>query len=147
MKVILITEVPKLGKVGEVKTVKDGYARNFLIRQGLAEAATELNLARQVERNTEAARREARERKGFETIAQKLRETPLRFTLKVGEKGQAFGSVTAQDITEELAKHGVALEKSWIELEPGIKTSGEHAVPVKFPHQIMGEVKVIVEAE
>lgn len=147
MKIILIKEVPKLGKAGEIKNVKDGYGRNFLIRRGLAEAATESNIARQAELSAAAKRREEQERKEFEAMAQKLRETPLRFALKVGEKGQAFGSVTAEDIAKELAKRGTALDKAWIELERGIRTTGEHEVKIKFPHKIESELKITVEAE
>lgn len=147
MKILLIKEVPKLGKAGEIKNVKDGYGRNFLIRRGLAEAATESNMARRAELSAAASRREDRERKEFEAAAQKLRETPLRFTLKIGEKGRAFGSITAQDIAGELSKRGIALDKNWIELEQGIKSAGEHEIKIKFPHKIESKLKIAVEAE
>ena len=144
MKVILLKEVPKLGKAGEVRQVADGYARNFLFPQGLAEPATDQALKTHARRLTSQKSSGEKERARYQTLAEKLHSTPLRFTLKVGEKGQAFGSVTAQDIADEFAKLGVAVEKDWIELEQGIKTTGEHTVKIRLPHQTEAEMKIEV---
>lgn len=147
MKVILRKEVSKLGGAGEVKQVRDGYARNFLIPQGLAEPATEKSLNALSQRLAAHKARGERERSEFQAIAEKLKNTELRFMLKVGEQGQAFGSITAQDIAEKLAEQGIKVEKSWIDLEHGIKTAGEHEVQVKFPHQIVSAVKISIAAD
>lgn len=147
MKVILLKEIPKLGKTGEVKHVADGYARNFLIPFGYVELATKPALRGLTRKQAELSGRITKEQAQYQAVAEKLRQTPLRFTLNVGEKGQAFGSVSAQDIARELSKQGMKIEKQWIELEQGIKTTGEHIIPLRFPHQISAEVKVIVEAE
>lgn len=147
MKIILLKEFPKLGKPGEVKQVADGYARNFLIPFGYAQLATEPAMKNLTRTQTEISAKIAREQSQFQKLADKLRSTPLRFTLKVGAKGQSFGSITAQDIADELKRQGMAVEKDWIELEQGIKTPGEHAVTIRLPHHIEGEVKVIVEPE
>lgn len=146
MKVILQQEVPKLGHAGDIKEVSDGFARNFLIPRDLALPATPQTIkAHQVQLKAKAEH-ETAERKHFEDLAEKLKSTELNFKIKVGEKGQPFGSVSVQDIMEELAKEGIKIEKQWIELEHGIKTTGEHSVKVKFPHQIESEIKIQVEA-
>lgn len=145
MKVILQKEIPKLGKAGDVKNASDGYARNFLFPRGLAKPATETNIAALSRSLVEKSSREEKERKEFEVIAERLQKQELRFDIKVGEKGQAFGSVTAQDIVEKLAENGIKVDRRWIELEHGIKTAGEHGVKVKLPHHIEGEIKIWVE--
>ena len=147
MKVILLREIQNLGKSGDVKQVSDGYARNFLLPRGLAELATGTNMKTLSQRLAALASRDTKERAHYNELVEKLAATPLRFTLKVGTKGQAFGSVSVQDISEELSKHGITVEKGWIELEQGIKAPGEHIVKIRFPHQIGTEVKVTVEAE
>lgn len=145
MKVILLQEIHKLGKAGEVKNVREGYARNFLIPKKLVLPATETNLRRQKEVLHAEAGREEKERARFKALAEKLSKTTLHFLLKVGEKSQAFGSITSQDIVAELAKHSISVEKQWIGLEESIKTIGEHIVKIKLPHQIAAEFKIIVE--
>ena len=145
MKVIVLKETPKLGKVGEVKSVADGYARNFLIPQGLVTPATESRLRLFASRLAEAKRREERERAGYAALAEKLQSRQFRFTVKTGERGKVFGSITAEDIADELLKHGIAVEKKWIELESPIKSSGEHRIPIRLPHQITAELTLVVE--
>lgn len=147
MKVILLKEMPKLGKAGEVRQVADGYARNFLIPFGYAEAASESSLKGLASKQAEISARIAREQSQFQKLAEKLAQTPLGFTLKVGEKGRAFGSITAHDIADELNRQGAAVEKGWIELEQGIKTTGEHTVAIRFPNQAEAKINIIVEAE
>ena len=147
MKVIISRDIPKLGKPGEIKNVADGYARNFLIPQGLVEPATETNLKMHVRRIAERVTREERELAEYKTMANNLKEHPLTFSIKVGEKGKAFGSISVQDIAEAIANQGVRVEKKWIDLDDGIKTTGEHMVKIQFPHRVEGEVKVVIEAE
>lgn len=147
MKVILLREVQNVGKAGDVMQVADGFARNFLIPRRLADPATEKALKNLARKQAEIQGQLAKEKAGFEAIAEKLRTIELRFTLKVGEKGQTFGSTTTQDIADELAKQGIKVERDWIELEQGIKATGEHAVKIRLPYQIAAEIKVLVEAE
>ena len=144
MRIILLQDVEKLGKIGEVKNVSDGYGRNFLIPKGLAELAMGKNLKTHAQRLAAETRHREQKITSSQALAEKLSATRLRFNLKMGEKGQAFGSITAQDIADELAKNGIPVEKSWIELEQGIKTTGEHKVRIKLPHQIASEVNVVV---
>ena len=145
MKVILQKEIPTLGKAGEIRNVADGYARNFLIPRGLAEAATESALKDLARKQSDTARHLEREQASFEGMAEKLRSTALSFILKMGEKDQAFGGISSQDIVEKLAEYGINVEKSWIELEQSIKSTGEHNVKIKFPHHVAAEIKIIVE--
>jgi len=147
MKVILLQEIQSLGKPGEVKSVADGYARNFLIPKKLAEPATETALKNRTRKQAETSARLAREKTGFEEMAEKLRSLELRFSMKVGEKGQAFGSISVQDIADKLAEQGIKIEKGWIELEQGIKTTGEYSVKLTLPHQIELGVRVVVEPD
>lgn len=145
MKVILLKETPKLGKAGEVKNVADGYARNFLIPQGFVTPATESNLRLFTARLADASRREEGERAEYAALAEKLQSRQFRFAVKTGARGKAFGSITAKDIVDELLKHGIAVEKKWIELKSPIKSSGEHSIPIRFPHQITAELTIVVE--
>lgn len=147
MKVILLKEVKNLGKTNEVKSVSDGYARNFLIPGKLARPATTSNLADLSRRQSELVTREVKKRAECKILADKLLDMNLHFILKAGYKDRAFGSISARNIIEELASKGVAIEKDWLELDQPIKTSGAHTVKIKFPHQIKGEIKITVETE
>lgn len=147
MKVILLREVPKLGKTGDVKNVSDGYARNFLLPHGLAELATDAKLASLDRRMAERAIRDEREKKHYETLSTELGEIVFSFALKAGERGQAFGSVSRENIVQALKEKGIVIEKSWIELEHGIKATGEHIVTIHLPHHISAQAKTVVTAK
>ncbi|OHA09286.1 MAG: 50S ribosomal protein L9 [Candidatus Sungbacteria bacterium RIFCSPLOWO2_01_FULL_59_16] len=147
MKVILLKEVPGLGRVGDVKTVRDGYGQNFLVARGLAKTATAAVLQRAESEKVQRTAHATKEQERFRRMADALQKTPLAFTMKVNEQGHAFGSVTSSDIQTALAKNGIALDRHWIALTEPIKTTGEHRVKIGFPHQVEGEIKVIVEAE
>lgn len=144
MKVILSKEIPKLGRAGDIKEVSDGFARNFLFAKDLAKPATEVNLAAERHMAIEKVKHEEKERAINEKLAEKLKTQELHFEIKVGEKGQPFGSITAQDIADKLSAEGVEIKKQWIELEHGIKSTGEHQVKINFPHHIEGEVKIVI---
>lgn len=147
MKVILRQTTPKLGNAGEIKNVRDGYARNFLFPRGLAEPATAESVAALNHKIAATARQADEERARYQALAEKLAKTEIRFTLKVGERGRAFGSITAQDIAAKLGEKSIAVEKQWIELAQGIKTIGEQIVKIRLPHDIAAEVKIVTEAE
>lgn len=135
-----------MGKRGDVKAVSDGYARNFLLARGLAEIATGSKLASLERRMAERADREGLEKKQYETLAAKLGEIVLSFSVNVGEKGQAFGSITREDIIGALKARGIAAERDWIVLAHGIKATGEHAVAITFPHKVAAEIKIVIAA-
>lgn len=147
MRVILRKEVPELGKAGEVKSVSDGFARNFLLPRGMAELATEANMRAMNRQLAARAAREEREKHDYQALAQKLESITLRFALKAGGRGQSFGSVSKADIAERLTREGVRIDRRWIELEQGIKASGEHTVKIKLPHRVEAGVTVVIEPE
>lgn len=147
MKVILLQNIPALGKRNDVKDVSDGYARNFLFPRNLAKFVTEPALKVLAIQKTKEEKEKSEEYQKYKVIAEKLKEIILTFKVKIGEKGRAFGSVTPLKIKEALKKQGVEVEKDWILLEESIKTTGESMVKIKLPQGLVGEVKVLVEKE
>ena len=147
MKVILQKDMPALGRKQDVKEVSPGYARNFLFPRKLAIPATDSALGALATVHAQKEEARAAETAKYRAIAEKMRTTPISFQTRMGEKGKAFGSISASKITEELAKHGIAVQKEWIELNEPIKTAGEKKVAVKFPHGVTGEARITIAAE
>lgn len=147
MKVILLQDINHLGKKNDVKDVSDGYARNFLFPRNLAKPATADALKNLTVQKSHEEQEKSAEQKKHEALVEKLKSLTLQFKVKMGEKGRAFGSVTALKIQQALEKQGVKVEKDWIELKESIKTTGEYKIKVKSPQGLEGEVKVVVEAE
>ena len=144
MEIILRQAVENLGHPGDVVTVKNGYARNFLLPRGFAFEATPGNLKRI---NAERSRLEAAEserRDGASDLAKKLEEVQLTFSARVGEEGKLFGSVTSSDIAEQLAAQGFNIEKRLIDLHEPIKALGVYRVPVKLHADVKPEIRVWV---
>lgn len=148
MQVVLKCDVKGLGKAHEVKTVSEGYARNFLIPRGLAIPATKETLEMVGREQQNAAKVEERQRARAEIMAAKLKEHPLRFVVKAGETGRMYGSITAKDVAEAVGKLlGADFDKRMVELEHPIRQTGVHVVEIKLPANVTGQVRVIVEAE
>ena len=145
--VILREDVKSLGRAGELVRVKPGYARNYLLPHGLAYEATEGNKKRIAAEGKARASRNAAERGESERFAATLSAVTLTLGGKAGEEGKLFGSITAQDISEALAKLGHDVDKRRIELEHPIKTLGSHTVGIRLPHEIRAEVRLAVIAE
>src|SRR5919202_3822223 len=130
IEVILREDIKTLGRAGEMVRVKPGYARNYLLPQGLAYEATEGNRKRiAAETRVKDARNQA-ERTDAERVAGTLSAVTLTLTGKAGEEGKLFGSITSQDIADALARQGYSLERRRIELEHPIKSTGSHTVSV-----------------
>jgi large subunit ribosomal protein L9 len=147
MKVILVQDVDKLGEIGDVVEVADGYGRNYLLPRGYALAATATN-KRQLEHEQRLrAHRIARARKDAEAFAGTLQDVPCHFTRKAGEEGKLFGSVTALDIAEKLKESGLDIDRRRIQLEQPIKSLGEFTVPVRIRTDVSALLKVTVAAE
>ena len=147
MDVILRRTVDKLGRVGEIVHVKDGYARNYLIPHGLAYQATEANKRRaeaEAERVTELRATEVAE---AQALAAKLAGVRLAFTAKAGEGDKLFGSVTSADIARQLGERGLLVDKRAIELHEPIKMIGEHTVSIRLHPDVKAEVQVSVAKE
>jgi large subunit ribosomal protein L9 len=147
IEVILREDIKTLGQAGEMVRVKPGYARNYLLPQGLAYEATEGNKKRiAAETRVRTARNQA-ERSEAEKAAATLSEVALTLTGKAGEEGKLFGSITSQDIADALARQGHTIDRRRIELEHPIKTTGTHTVTVRLHPEVHADVRVSVIAE
>lgn len=147
MKVVLIQEIPHLGRVGDQVDVARGYARNFLIPQKLAVEATPSNLRSLEQLKTHAAQREERLRQEAESMAGRLRDLILAIVRPAGEQDRLFGSVTKGDVAEALAAEGIELDRKKIALEGPIKALGTYAVPIHLHRDIIAEIQVKVVKE
>jgi large subunit ribosomal protein L9 len=147
IEVILREDIKTLGRAGEMVRVKPGYARNYLLPQGLAYEATEGNRKRiAAETRVRAARNES-ERTEAERLAGTLSGISLTLTGKAGEEGKLFGSITSQDIADALAGQGYTFDRRRIELEHPIKTTGTHTVSVRLHPEVHAELSVSVVSE
>lgn len=147
MRVILLQDVENLGKKFEIKDVKSGYARNFLIQKGLAKPATKealewLNTQKEIE--TKKAEEELKKIQGLATA---IDGQEIVIPVKIGEEGQLFESVTSQKIFEKLKELGFDIKKNQIDLVEPIKESGEFPVKIKFEHNLEAEIKIIITEE
>ena len=148
MKIILQKEVDKLGTPGDVVTVADGYARNYLVPRGLAIPASKgavkhtESLKRAHDGRTAKARVEA------EALAERLAGTPIRVTHRAGEEGKLFGSITAQELAEEIARQtGQEVDRRAIHLDEPIRSTGSHEVHVRLHPDVTATIGVEVRAE
>ena len=147
MKVILLKDVPKIGKKFEVKEVKDGYARNFLLAKNLGKPATEEAL-KWLEVQREIMEKKAEEDlKKSQDIASSMGEMELTISVKTGDKDELFEAINAKKISEELKERGLDINKDQIDLKEPIKELGEFPVKVKFEHNLESEITVIVTRE
>jgi large subunit ribosomal protein L9 len=147
MNVILREDVEKLGAAGEMVTVKDGYARNYLLPRGLAYPATEGNKKRlEAEQKSRVRRADAEVARAGE-VAARLEAVSLSFTMKAGEGDKLFGSVTSHDIAERLKSEGYDIDKKAIELAEPIKALGVYKVPVRLHPDVKPEIRVWVVKE
>ena len=147
MKVILLKDVQNLGKKYDVKEVKNGYARNFLIPQDLAKIATK-QASKWLEIQKGIIEKEVEEDlKKEQKVASDLDGLELNISVKVGEEGQLFESINNQKIAEKLKEMGFDVKKSKIILEEPIKTLGEFPIKISLEHNLEVEVRVIVVEE
>lgn len=147
MEVVLMKDHEKLGKALDVVSVKDGFARNFLVPQGIAVPATEGNKKKVAEAKRLAEVREDKKIKDSQELASKIEQTPCTIPVKVGEEDKIFGSVTAQEISDFLQKEGFAIEKRHVELEEPIKQLGVYTVTINLYRSVSAKLKVWVVKE
>ena len=147
MRVILLQDVENLGKKYDVKEVKDGYARNFLIPQGLAKPATEEALIWLETQKEIEAKKAEEDLKKIQELATAIDGQEIIIPLKVGEKEQLFETVTSQKISEKLKELGFDIKKSQIDLAQAIQELGEYPVKIKFEHNLETEIRVIIIEE
>ena len=148
MQIILLEKVGKLGELGDVVKVKQGYARNFLIPGKLARRATEAAIKEFEGRRAELEKAAATKLGTAQALGQQLSGKTVRIVQKAGVDGRLFGSVTNSDIAEALGKMGLAVQKSQVRLPNGpLKTVGEHPVSVAPHTDVVAEVTVQVVAQ
>jgi large subunit ribosomal protein L9 len=147
MKVIFLQDVKGHGKKGEVKEVAEGYARNFLIPRGLAQAATDSALKSLGQMKAAEDRRKEQEREKARALAAKLSQMTVVIKAKAGQNGRLFGAVTGKQIAEALEKEGIKLDKRQVELDEPIRELGTTRVTLRLYPEIKAELSVqVVEA-
>ena len=148
MEVILLEKVPNVGDLGEIKKVKDGYARNFLIPSGRARRATEANKAEFAAKRAELEKAAAAKLAEAQAQGEKLAGASIKLTQKAGVDGRLFGSVTNHDVAEELNKLGYKVVKSQVRMPNGpIKIVGDSTVSVSLHTDVTVEINVTVYGE
>lgn len=146
MKVVLVKEVEKLGKEGDVVEVKPGYARNYLFPKKLAVEATPANLKMAEKKREQRIKKERERLEQLKSLAEKLEGIKLVFYRKAGEKNRLFGSVTSKDIIEALKeKHNIELDKKNIHLEHPLKELGKFDVEIHLYEDVKTKLEVIIE--
>lgn len=145
MKIILTDEVRGLGRRGDVVDVKNGYARNFLLPQGLAFLANPANVRRLEEEKKRYDERILKEKSVAEKVAEQIAGLRLTLVKKAGEGDVLYGSVTAAEIADQLAEKGIEVDRRRIELEEPIKRLGEHQVHVKLHRDVIVPITVEVQ--
>lgn len=147
MKVILLQDIEKLGKKYEIKDVKDGYARNFLLPKKLVKRATR-DALKWLAGQKELIEKEAEEDlKQAQELASKLDGLEITIAVKIGEEGQLFESVNSQKIIEKMKEMGFEVKKSQIGLEKPIKELGEFPIKINLNHNLEVEIKLIITEE
>ncbi len=147
MKVLLIKDVKGLGKIGEVKEVKDGYGKNFLIGKGHARQATTEVMEQWEQGMLVRAQNEAKEVKIANDSKEKIEASKFTIKHKVGANGHLIGTVTNKEIALELNKFDIAVDKKQVQLNSKIKTVGIYEADCKLGHGIHATIKIDVIAE
>lgn len=147
MKVILRHDMPNLGKMGDMVTVKDGYARNYLLPRELAFFATKkAEKAIEIEKRKYMKKLE-KEKEVADELSLKLSELQISIAMKVGEEGKLYGSVSPQMIAQELALRGFDVDKKNIIIDDSIKTLGVFDVKIKLHPEVISNLKIWVISE
>ncbi len=147
MKVILLADVKGTGKKNDVIEVSDGYARNCLFKKKLAIEATSTEINAVQNKLKAQEFHKAEEIKKWKELAAKMKNAEIKCTVKCGENGKIFGSVTSKEIADKLVEAGYDVDKKKIILKEPIKTPGNYVVEVKFLPDISTKIKVSVKAE
>jgi large subunit ribosomal protein L9 len=147
MQVILLEDVPPLGKVGDMVKVSDGYGRNYLIPRKKAILATEKNIKMLEHQKREVQQRLGNMKKDAEKIAERIEKLSCTFTKTVGEGGKLFGSVTSMDIESFLQENGIDVDRKKINLEEPIKNLGIFTITIKLHPEVTTHLKVWVVQE
>lgn len=144
MQVIFIKDLRKQGKKGEIKTVKDGYGQNFLIKNGYAIPVNEHNLNELNNQNKKEQAQDEKNKKEATLLKEKLEKIELEFKVKTGANDKVFGSISPKQIKEELEKKGYKIDKKQIEIINSISSLGYHNINLNLYGNIVAKVKVHV---
>lgn len=148
MQVILLEDIPSLGKTGDLVKVADGYGRNYLLPQKKAILATENNIKALEHQKRLIQQRLNKSKKDAQSLAQKIENLNCTFNKQVGESGKIFGSITSMDLEEYLNKNGIKVDRKKIHLEEPIKNLGMYNVPIKLHPEVTATLKVwVVEGQ
>lgn len=147
MEVILLKDVPGLGRSGDIKEVPEGYARNYLIPKGLAVKSSKGRVKEIELRKTAKAMKEVKEKEMATKLAEKLKDVTLTFKVKVGEENKLFGSVTSADIAERLKEKGFNIDKHQVVLKEPLKYLGTYEVTIRCGFGVNASINVILEKE
>jgi large subunit ribosomal protein L9 len=148
MKVIFLKDVENVAHEGDIKEVKDGYARNYLFRERLALEATPANLKSLEKKLAEIAAREKARVSDAQTRAAALKKVSLTFTKKAGETGKLYGAITSQELVDALKEQaGVELEKKFLDMKEPLKELGTHEVRVHLYKEVRSAFTVVVNPE
>ena len=147
MQVILLEDVPSLGKMGDLVKVSDGYGRNYLIPKKKAILATEKNRKVLEHQKRLVQHQIGKTKKDAEVFAQQIEKLSCTFAKTVGESGKLFGSVTSMEIEDYLKENGIEVDRKRIQLEEPIKSIGVFTVPIKLHPEVTAHLKVWVVQE
>lgn len=147
MKVVFLKDVKGSGKKGEIKEVADGYANNFLIRNGFAKKADNASICETKSKAVATDYHKEQERLTAVALKHELDNKSITLKIKCGKGGKTFGSITSKEISEELSKQGIKIDKKKIELNDSIKSIGEYKVPVRLYTNVVSVFKLIVIGE
>ena len=147
MKVLLCEDIRKLGWLGDVVEVNEGYARNYLLPHGLAKAASENNIKAIAQEKARRSEQRIHERKRQEAVAQAVDGAEAVLAAKANEQGHLFGSITERQIAENLRAQGFEVADEVVKLSEHIKEIGEHTVTLRYAEDLKVSVKVVVVAE
>jgi large subunit ribosomal protein L9 len=148
MKIVLRQDVPKVGEAGTVQTVSNGYARNYLIPQGMAVVATDGELKVAAHNLAVKERKIVRQEELLRSLSDKINGQRLTFTAKAGEQGRLYGSITASDVATALAAQiSEEVDRRRVVLDEPLRSIGEHTVTVHLVGRLRPQVTVVIEAE
>lgn len=147
MKIILTQDVKGSGKKGDIITVNDGYAKNFLIKKGYAIEATQSAMAENLAKKQAEQRNYDLQKQAAQELAQKINKDKVVIKIKTGENGKFFGSITSKEIAEQLTNKGYEIDKKQIVLPENIKGLGCFVIDIKLFAGVVAKLNVFVEAE
>lgn len=146
MDIILVENIDGLGNIGDLVSVKAGYARNYLIPQKFAVAANSRNIKEMEHQKRQLERKAQKVMQASEVTKGQIEALNCEFALRAGEEGKLFGSVTTMELAAKISEAGIEIDRKKIQLDEPIKNLGEFEVPVKLPAGVVATLKVAVVA-